>query len=165
MKRFLLFRSVPFLLLLGSAMLLFAQERASWKLLTVAGIENVIEVSDRLLSGGQPENEQAFANLKKLGVTTIISVDGSRPNLAAAKAQGLRYIHLPVGYDTISTTRQAELLKAMQITEGKLFVHCHHGKHRGPAAAAIIERLAQGWSPEQSRAFMEQAGTSPSYRG
>ena len=44
-------------------------------------------------------------------------------------------------------------------------MHCHHGKHRGPAAAAVCGLATEGWTEEQALAWMEQAGTSPDYRG
>jgi protein tyrosine phosphatase (PTP) superfamily phosphohydrolase (DUF442 family) len=145
---------------------LSAQEKTSPLPLKIDGIENVYQVTEGLLSGGTPENAAAFEKLKELGVTTIVSVDGAPPDLALAKKYGLRYVHLPVGYDGISEARKLELLKAwVSREEGALFVHCHHGKHRGPAAAAVIARQAHRWSADQSQAYMEQAGTAAKYRG
>src|SRR5438046_379302 len=66
------------------------------------GIENAFRVTDRMISGSQPEGDAAFAALAKAGVKTIISVDGSKPDVATAKKYGLRYIHLPIGYDGIN---------------------------------------------------------------
>jgi hypothetical protein len=135
------------------------------KPLHAPGIENLFQLSDRVFSGSQPEGDAAFQALKKLGVTTIITVDGAPPDVAVAKKFGLRYIHLPIGYDGIAPQRQAEFVKAAQATKGNLYVHCHHGQHRGPAAAAIVCQAANHWSAAQAQAWMKAAGTSPSYRG
>ena len=129
------------------------------------GIHNAFRVTERILSGSQPEGDAAFAALAKAGVKTIISVDGSRPDVEAAKKHGLRYVHLPFGYDGISATRIAELAKAAAAGEGKIFIHCHHGKHRGPAAAGVICEAVAGWTPAQAGAWLKQAGTAEDYPG
>ena len=63
-----------------------------------AGLHNVFQLNERLYSGGGPEGDSGFASLKKLGVKTVISVDGARPDVARARAHGLRYVHVPIGY-------------------------------------------------------------------
>ena len=66
--------------------------------LVAPGIENAFRLSPRLYSGGEPQGEGAFKALKALGVKTIISVDGARPDVETARKFGIRYVHLPVGY-------------------------------------------------------------------
>jgi hypothetical protein len=44
-------------------------------------------------------------------------------------------------------------------------VHCHHGQHRGPTAAALCGLALEAWTTEQAVAWLEQAGTAPIYRG
>src|SRR5690606_38112793 len=49
--------------------------------------------------------------------------------------------------------------------EETVYIHCHHGKHRSPAAASVA-CVAAGLIPEsQGVAVLELAGTSPKYRG
>ena len=131
----------------------------------VAGVENLFRLSPRLYSGGQPDGRAGFEALKGLGIRTIISVDGARPDAEAARRLGLRYVHLPVGYDGIPRGQAVRLVKAMKDLPGPVFVHCHHGKHRGPAAAALCGVAAEGWKRDQARAWLERAGTDPKYRG
>ena len=131
-----------------------------------AGLHNLHRVSHDLWSGSSPEGDAGFASLKGLGVRTVISVDGATPDVAAATRQGLRYVHLPVGYDGIPRARVLELAKAVRDLPGPVYVHCHHGKHRGPAAAAAIRLcLDPGFTPEQAEAWLKQAGTDPRYKG
>lgn len=131
----------------------------------VPGIHNAFRLPGGVFSGSQPEGEAAFAALAGLGIKTLISVDGAKPDVAGAKQHGLRYIHLPVGYDGVPTNRVAGLLKAVQVSPGPVYVHCHHGYHRGPAAAAVICRATQGWTAEQAEAWMREAGTALDYPG
>src|SRR5262249_47565507 len=96
---------------------------------------------------------------------TISSVDGARPDVEAARRLGIRYIHLPVGYDGVPRAQAVRIIKAVQSLPGPVFVHCHHGKHRGPTAAALCGIAAEGWTRERALAWMKEAGTSPDYRG
>lgn len=128
-------------------------------------LHNLFRVTPRIYSGSAPETPAAFAELKALGVTTVLSVDGTPPNLDAAHAEGLRYIHLPFGYDGIPTNRLAELRQAVRRANGPVYVHCHHGKHRGPAAVAVICVGNDGWLPETAGQLLRQAGTSTEYPG
>lgn len=129
------------------------------------GIENLYRLGPGLLSGGQPEGEAAFKALKGLGVKTIVSVDGAAPDLETARRFGIRYVHLPVGYDGIPREQAVRLVKAVKDLPGPAFVHCHHGKHRGPAAAALCGIATAGWSRAQARSWLDRAGTDPEYKG
>lgn len=128
-------------------------------------LHNLFRVTPRIYSGSAPETPAAFAELKALGVTTVLSVDGTPPNLEAAHAAGLRYIHLPFGYDGIPTNRIAELRQAVRRAPGPVYLHCHHGKHRGPAAVAVVCVGNEGWLPEVAGQLLRQAGTSTDYPG
>jgi protein tyrosine phosphatase (PTP) superfamily phosphohydrolase (DUF442 family) len=129
------------------------------------GIENLYRLDRRLYSGSQPEGVAAFEALRQLGVRTIISVDGTAPDADAARRHGIRTIHIPVGYDGVPRDAAARLIKAAQDAPGAVFIHCHHGKHRGPAAAAVCARALDGWDAARARLWLEQAGTSPEYPG
>ena len=128
-------------------------------------IHNLFRVTPRMFSGSQPEGDAAFAELERLGVKTIVSVDGSPPDVEAARRHGLRYVHLPFGYDGIPTPRWAELVRAAESLPGPLFVHCHHGKHRGPTAVAVMCMAREGWNPSLAESWLRQAGTAAEYAG
>jgi protein tyrosine phosphatase (PTP) superfamily phosphohydrolase (DUF442 family) len=106
-----------------------------------------------------------FAELARLGVRTILNVDGSRPDVETAHQHGLRYVHLPIGYDGVSARRVAELAAAARSSSGPIYVHCHHGLHRGPAAVAVIGEATAGWTTNQAVAWLHQAGTASEYGG
>ncbi|MFO0958555.1 MAG: hypothetical protein U0800_14190 [Isosphaeraceae bacterium] len=135
------------------------------KRIAIGGIENTFRLSPRLYSGGDPRGAEGLQALKKLGIRTIISVDGAAPDVEAARILGLRYVHLPVGYDGIPREQAVKLIRALQSLPGPFYVHCHHGKHRGPAAAALCGISAEGWSKPDALAWMATAGTSADYRG
>jgi protein tyrosine phosphatase (PTP) superfamily phosphohydrolase (DUF442 family) len=133
--------------------------------LEIAGIENAFRLSPMLYSGGDPHGAKSFAALKSLGVRTLISVDGATPDVETARKHGLRYVHLPVGYGGVPREQAVRLVQAVRTMPGPVFVHCHHGKHRGPTAVAVCGLATEGWTAEQALGWMELAGTSPDYRG
>jgi protein tyrosine phosphatase (PTP) superfamily phosphohydrolase (DUF442 family) len=133
--------------------------------LHLSHLPNAIRLNDRVISGGLPEGDAGMAQLRDLGVKTIISVDGVRPDLASAQRYGLRYVHLPHGYDGISKSRGEELAKAVSVLPGPLYIHCHHGKHRSPAAAVVACQLAGFPLPMPASELLKYSGTSPHYQG
>lgn len=129
------------------------------------GLHHFKRWSPRLAQGAQPEGEEAFANLAALGFQVIVSVDGAPPDLELAGKHGLRYVHVPIGYDGIPDEAALRLVKVAEDAGGPIYVHCHHGLHRGPAAASVA-RLALG-EVDNERALEDLAtsGCSPDYKG
>ena len=78
-----------------------------------AGVRN-IEVDEKLLPnfqrinpqiycGGQPAGNAAFSMLRRLGIRTIVSVDGARPAIESARDHAMRYVPYPNGLRWHST--------------------------------------------------------------
>jgi hypothetical protein len=129
------------------------------------GLEHVLHLTPELISGGEPEGDAGYDTLRSLGVRTLISTDAVAPDAARAEAAGIRVVHLPIGYDGVPSDRAVELAAALRDLPGPVYVHCHHGKHRGPAAICVGAVGAGLISNEQALWFMERAGTSRSYPG
>lgn len=129
------------------------------------GLHNVREAAPNLLVGGEPEGEAAFATLQKKGITTIVSVDGALPDVLLAAKYGLRYVHIPLGYDGIDEHSQLALVRVARDIQSPLYVHCHHGRHRGPAAAAVICQATGRLNSTQATELLKRCGTSPDYKG
>jgi protein tyrosine phosphatase (PTP) superfamily phosphohydrolase (DUF442 family) len=124
------------------------------------GLHNVYRITDKLISGSSPEGDEGFRSLKELGIKTIISIYGARPDLDHARKYGLRYVHLPTESDELSRLQILRLAKAVRDLPGPVYLHCYDGKQRGPAAAAAIRLcLDEKCSVEQAVAQMKLAGT------
>ena len=130
------------------------------------GIQNVFRITEKLVSGSSPEDEMGFQSLQKLGIKTIISVDGAQPDLKNANKLGMRYVHIPIGYDGVPRESALRMAKAVRDLPGPVYIHCHHGQHRGPASAAVIHLvLDPNCTVDQALAEMKRAGTDPKYKG
>ena len=138
---------------------------ASIRALQAPGLENFFQLSSNVYSGSAPAGDAGFASLKSRGVKTIITVDGIKPDVEAAARFGLRYVHLPIGYEGVPAGQAVRLVKAVETLPGPVYIHCHHGLHRGPAGAAVVCMATEGWTPEQAVAWLQLAGTATNYSG
>lgn len=131
------------------------------------GIHNAVAYHEGFVSGSVPEGDEGFDTLAGMGVKTIISVDGAIPNVDKATQRGMRYIHLPIGYNGFDEKRKMQLVRATRdaMKDGPVYIHCHHGKHRSAGAAATVA-ASLGWdTPEEGVARMKVSGTAPNYKG
>ena len=131
--------------------------------LKLAGVHNAGKVSDALLRGAQP-SAQGLAELKKLGVTTIIDLRGNRGPVAWERAQaeslGMRFINIPVlGWSPPGNAQVAEFLKALQQDPAqKIFVHCYYGEDRTGVMVAAYRIAQQNWTADQAITEMDSFG-------
>lgn len=152
---------------LGSAMEeATSREPVAPKRLTVdpPGLHNVVRLGNGLFSGSEPDGPEGFASIARLGAKTIVSVDGARPNLDLAHREGMRYAHIPFGYDGVPAHAGLALARLVRESTDPIYIHCHHGLHRGPAAAAIAW-IASGAATSEALKVLETAGTGKEYAG
>jgi protein tyrosine phosphatase (PTP) superfamily phosphohydrolase (DUF442 family) len=128
-------------------------------------LPNAHIVNPKVICGGLPEGDAGFEKLAAMGVKTVISVDGMAPDVEAARRHGIRYIHLPFGYDTLPQSRGEEIAKAIAELPGPIYVHCHHGQHRAPTAVAVACVMNGMLPPDQAETVLRQFGTGANYVG
>ena len=129
------------------------------------GVHNIVTYAPDLVCGGVPEGAEGFATLQAMGIKTVISVDGATPGIKNAEAHGLRYVHLPIGYDTVTVERQQQLAQAISNLPGPIFVHCHHGKHRSGAGLGTALVRSGRLTVDEVSDRMHVSGTAASYEG
>jgi len=134
-------------------------------LLPTKFLPNVVRLHQDVYSGGLPDGSDAFSELRSLGIQTIISVDGITPDVVLAESHQMRYIHLPHSYDSISESRVLEIAKAIRELPKPIYIHCHHGRHRSPAAASAACVAAGTIDTKDAVAVLELAGTGKNYIG
>ena len=128
-------------------------------------LHNAYRMTEKVLSGAAPEGDAAFAALRDLGVKTVISVDGAKPDVATAGKYGLRYVHLPIGYDDVTPEEGRSIARAIDELPGPIYLHCHHGKHRSAAALATACVMNGRLKPEQAESVLKTFGTGANYKG
>lgn len=136
------------------------------KKLDEPAVPDLIRLTDHIYQGGMPKGDAGFAALEKLGVKTVISVDGTRPDLEDAHKHGMRYVHIPTTYDGLTQAQALEAARAVRDLPGPVYVHCHNGFLRGPTVAAAVRLfLDDRCTLEQAQDGMKLAGFDPHYVG
>jgi protein tyrosine phosphatase (PTP) superfamily phosphohydrolase (DUF442 family) len=131
--------------------------------LKLAGVPRAGKISDVLFRGAQP-SAQGLAELKKLGVTTIVDLRGNRGPVASERRQvetlGMRFIDIPVlGWSAPSNEQVAQFLKLFKDDpQQKIFVHCYYGEDRSGVMVAAYRIAQQNWTADQAIAEMYSFG-------
>jgi len=124
-----------------------------------------IKVNAKISAGGQP-SEQDIAALKASGVRKIINLrragEQNQPLDPAAegdavKRAGLEYVHIPVDPKNLDPSSAAAVAKAIEESDGPVFVHCAAGG-RAVTHALLADAKAQGSSAEKVFKKAEEIG-------
>jgi protein tyrosine phosphatase (PTP) superfamily phosphohydrolase (DUF442 family)/cytochrome c556 len=130
------------------------------------GLHHLFWLGEHILVGSEPHGEEALKRLSEMGIKTALSTDGKVPDQATAAKYGIRYVHVPIKYSGISRGQLLRIAKTFRELEAPFYVHCFHGKHRGPAGAAVGRLVLDGVEREQAVAEMRQwCGTAAKYSG
>ncbi|MEP6788068.1 MAG: tyrosine-protein phosphatase, partial [Acidobacteriota bacterium] len=118
-------------------------------------LPNFHRVNENLYRGGQPKDE-GFAELKKIGIATVIDLRGTDDNSSRekslAEAAGLRFINIPLDNWGRPANNDIESIIA-QINDPKnqpVFVHCNRGSDRTGTVIAVYRITHDGWSGKQA---------------
>ena len=124
--------------------------------LKIDGIPNAGKIRDFLYRGAQPR-EQGIAELKKLGITTIIDLRGEDPGKVEwerklAESLGIRFVHIPVsGWSPPTDEQVAQFLSLFRSGPSqKIFVHCRFGDDRTGVFVATYRMALEKWPAEQA---------------
>lgn len=124
--------------------------------LHILGIHNAGKINDVLFRGAQPR-ENGLAELKKLGITTIVDLRGedrekSEWERKQAESLGMRFVHLPVSGWAPPTDEQVAQFLALfrDDPRQKVFVHCRFGDDRTGVFVAAYRMAVDKWSSEKA---------------
>ncbi len=125
-------------------------------------IRNFLRVNTDFCTGGQPRPEH-FAQLKADGIRAVLNLrtaDEYRidDEVAAIKAAGLRYFHVPVVYTKPAAASVDEFLKVTDDPANRpLFIHCTAAIRVG--AFWLIRRVVRdGWTYDAALAEARKVG-------
>jgi protein tyrosine phosphatase (PTP) superfamily phosphohydrolase (DUF442 family) len=122
------------------------------------GLSNFAKVSDGLWRGAQPD-ARGFAELKKLGVRTVVNLRTSSSDREALAGLGLDYVELPIQPHQLEVDEVVSFLKvATDPARQPVFVHCKHGADRTGTMVAMYRIVEQGWPRERAMAELDRFG-------
>jgi dual specificity MAP kinase phosphatase len=118
------------------------------------------QITDSLFIGTTPGRGD-FDRLRSLGVTLVINMRLGLPPVRDAHNPPVNVLWLPV-FDSPLFPIPVHVLArgvvaALAVLQagGKVYTHCHWGRHRGVAMGAAI-LIAQGYSTDQAMALIKQ---------
>lgn len=139
----------------GGAVAPVARTETPAEKLTLPGLPNAGKISEFLYRGAQPKPE-GYAELKRLGVTTVVNLrkgsDDTERERRQVEALGMRYVGIPTnGRHGPSHEQVAEFLHLLQASpRERVFVHCRLGADRTGVMIAAFRIAQQQWTPQQA---------------
>ncbi len=136
-----------------------AQRPEKWaQAIKAEGVPNLFRVSDDLYRSAQPTAE-GMRNLKRLGVTTIVSLRSFHSDRDEIGDTGLAYEHI---YMKAWHPERKEVVRFLQIVSDPkrtpVLVHCQHGADRTGTMVAIYRVAVQEWTKEEAIREMTEGG-------
>jgi tyrosine-protein phosphatase SIW14 len=131
--------------------------------LKIHGVPNPGKINEGLYRGAQP-NEQGLAELKKLGITTIVDLraeDHGKSEWERQQAEklGMRFVHIPIaGFAAPTNEEVAQFLSLFRDSQQKVFVHCLLGEDRTGVFVATYRMSVQKWPVAQAMREMNNFG-------
>jgi protein tyrosine phosphatase (PTP) superfamily phosphohydrolase (DUF442 family) len=116
----------------------------------VAGVENFAKISDVLYRGAQPTPE-GFAQLKKMGIKTVVNLRSFSSDRSELKGTELQYVHI---YCKAWHPEDEDVIKFLKVIKDPnnhpVFVHCLHGADRTGMMVASYRIMEQGWPVDEA---------------
>ena len=116
-------------------------------------VENFGKVNENYYRGSQPDAE-AFAELKRLGIKTVIDLrkDSKAAAPGQVRALGMQYFNIQMKADRAATPEQTEYFFKLvnDSANWPVYVHCKGGRHRTGALTAAYRITHDGWTADQA---------------
>jgi protein tyrosine phosphatase (PTP) superfamily phosphohydrolase (DUF442 family) len=128
---------------------------------TVPGVsvQNFGKVNDHYYRGSQP-NQEEFAQLKRLGIKTVIDLrkDSKREAPEWVRSLGMQYFSIPLKASTAATEEQTSYFLSLvnDPANWPVYVHCKGGRHRTGAMTAVYRITQDGWTADQAFREMKE---------
>ena len=122
------------------------------------GLPNFHRVSDILYRGAQPD-EEGFAELKRLGIKTVVNLRSLHSDRSECEEEGLDYVKISAQAWDAEEEEVVDFLRIVADPERRpVFVHCQHGADRTGMMVAVYRLVEQGWSKEDAIREMTEGG-------
>ena len=127
------------------------------------GVPNFAKVSETLYRGGHP-TDGGYAELKRLGVKTVLSLRAVSHDRSEANEQGLEYAHISCKPYHPEDEDVVEFLEIVTDPGRQpVFVHCRHGVDRTGMMVAVYRVVVDGWTRQRAILEMRTMGPSGAY--
>ena len=126
--------------------------------MTRPGLPNLHKVSATLYRGAQP-TANGFAELKKMGIKTVVCLRKLHSDKELLGSNGLAYVAIPMNTWHAEREDVVAFLKVVSDTNRTpVFVHCQHGSDRTGTMCAFYRMAVCGWSKTDALKEMTEGG-------
>lgn len=116
-------------------------------------IENFGKINENYYRGSQP-NQEEFAQLKRLGIKTVIDLreDYKKGEESWVRDLGMNYFRIPLKTSVAATDDQTNYFLSLVNDSARMpvYVHCKGGRHRTGAMTAIYRITHDNWTADQA---------------
>lgn len=122
------------------------------------GVPNLHKITTNLYRSAQPTAE-GMANLKKMGIQTVVNLRSFNSDREEIGLTGLAYEHI---YMKAWYPERKEAVRFLQIVTNEkrapILFHCQHGADRTGIMCAVYRIAVQGWSKEEAIRELKEGG-------
>jgi len=132
---------------------------AHWaRQMEISGLPNFHQVSPVLYRSAQPLAD-GFAELKKMGIRTVVNLRASHSDEEMLRDTGLNYESIPVNTWALKEEDAVRFLKIVtDPAKTPVLLHCKHGADRTGTLVAVYRILLCGWTKEEALKEMTEGG-------
>ena len=145
-------RYTSFAIALVSIALAFTSSHARISEVSGVSIENFAKVDEHYYRGSQPDQEQ-FAELKRLGIKTVIDLRGDykKAEESWVRDLGMNFFRIPLKTRVAANAEQTAYFLNLvnDPANWPVYVHCKGGRHRTGAMTGIYRITHDGWTADQ----------------
>jgi protein tyrosine phosphatase (PTP) superfamily phosphohydrolase (DUF442 family) len=124
----------------------------------IAGVANLARISEHLYRGAQPTRE-GFAQLKAMGIKTIVNLRETHDDRGLIEGLGLHYVELPFNPAAPNDDIIAGFMRTVcDPANQPVFVHCLAGSDRTGTVVAVYRSVVQGWPMDEAVKELERFG-------
>lgn len=124
----------------------------------IPGLPNFHQVSSVLYRSAQPA-AQGIAELKKMGIQTVVNLRSFHSDEDMLKDTGLMYESIPVNTWELKEEDAVRFLKIVtDPAKTPVLVHCQHGADRTGTMVAVYRIFLCGWTKEEALKEMTEGG-------
>ena len=122
------------------------------------GLPNLHRITDTIYRGAQPDDD-GFAQLKDMGIKTVINLRTMHSDRNQCQQHGLDYVHITVQAWEGEDDEVIDFLKVVgDPSRHPVFFHCQHGADRTGMMAAVYRIAVQGWPKRDAIREMTEGG-------
>lgn len=143
--------------------------RMAERILGLPGMENFARMNDKLYRSSQPRPD-AWADLKRMGIRTVVNLRSHHSDAEEAGKVGIRPIDLKLHASMTGSTAPTDeeirgfLDIALDPARQPVLFHCAQGKDRTGTLAALYRIEVDGWTPDEAIEEMRAFGYHTIYK-